>query len=103
MEFYKDHADAKGPLETWYRVCKKAIWRNYNEVQNAYPAADVVGDDRVVFNIKGNKYRLMVRFSFRYKAIQVKWIGTHAENDDINVLGKFKDLRHYGTLVVTGK
>ena len=57
-----------------------------NEVQNAYPTADVVGDDRMVFNIKGNKYRLVVRFSFRYKAIQVKWIGTHAEYDNIDVL-----------------
>jgi mRNA interferase HigB len=85
-EFYKDHADAKEPLETWYRVCKKAVWRNFNEVQKAYPTADVVGDDRVVFNITGNKYRLVVRFSFRYKAIQVKWIGTHAGCDDINVL-----------------
>lgn len=85
-EFYKGHADAKEPLETWYRVSKKAVWKNFNEVQSAYPTADVVGDDRMVFNIKGNKYRLVVRFSFRYKAIQVKWIGTHTEYDDIDVL-----------------
>ncbi len=86
VEFYTNHADAKESLETWYRVCKKALWNNFNEVQRAYPSADVVGDDRVVFNIRGNKYRLVARFSFRYKAIQVKWIGTHADYDDINVL-----------------
>lgn len=86
VEFYEDHADAREPLETWYRISKKAAWTTFNEVQIAYPAADVVGDDRMVFNIKGNKYRLVVRFSFRYKAIQVKWIGTHAEYDNIDVL-----------------
>lgn len=85
-EFYGDHADAKDPLDTWYRVYKKTVWSNFNEVLRAYPTADVVGDNRMVFNIKGNKYRLVARFSFRYKAIQVKWIGTHAEYDEINVL-----------------
>jgi len=85
-EFYAVHADSKDPLETWYKVCRSAEWRNFNEVQKAYPSADVVGDDRVVFNIKGNKYRLVARFSFRYKAIQVKWIGTHASYDGINVI-----------------
>jgi len=72
-------------LETWYRLCKKATWRNFN-VRTAYPSADVVGDDRMVFNIKGNKYRLVAWFSFRYKVIQVKWIVTHAEYNAIDVL-----------------
>lgn len=85
-DFYAVHADSKDPLETWYKVCRGAEWRNFNEVQKAYPSADVVGDDRMVFNIKGNKYRLVARFSFRYKAIQVKWIGTHASYDGINVI-----------------
>lgn len=61
-------------------------WNNFNDVHKVYPMADVVGDDRVVFNIKGNKYRLISRFSFRYKSIQVKWIGTHAEYDAVDVL-----------------
>lgn len=86
VEFYEEHADAREALETWYRVSKKAVWANFNEVKKTYPMADVVGDDRMVFNIKGNKYRLVARFSFRYKAIQVKWIGTHAAYDDIDVL-----------------
>lgn len=86
IEFYEIHADSKDSLEAWYRVCKRAVWNNFNEVLKAYPMADVVGDDRVVFNVKGNKYRLIVRFSFRYKAIQIKWIGTHAEYDKIDVL-----------------
>jgi len=85
-EFYEKHADSYEQLETWYKVCRKAEWQNFNEVKVAFPSADWVGDDRVVFNVKGNKYRLLVRFSFRYKAIQVKWIGTHAEYDKLNVL-----------------
>jgi mRNA interferase HigB len=85
-EFYQKHADSCEPLETWYKVCRKAEWQNFNEVKVAFPSADWIGDDRVVFNVKGNKYRLLVRFSFRYKSIQVKWIGTHAEYDKLNVL-----------------
>lgn len=69
----------------WFKICKRASWNNFNEVRKIYPTADVVGDDRMVFNIKGNKYRLIARFSFRYKAIQVKWIGTHAEYDTLDV------------------
>ena len=86
VEFYQNHLDAREPLETWYKVCRKAEWQNFNEVRLAYPSADWVGDDRVVFNIKGNKFRLIGRFSFRYKSIQVKWIGTHSEYDSIDVL-----------------
>lgn len=86
ISFYENHADAKNPLETWYRVCKKAAWNSFNEVLEEYPTADVAGDDRVVFNIKENRYRLVARFSFRYQAIQVKWIGTHAAYAKIDVL-----------------
>ena len=86
VEFYQIYSDAREPLETWYKVCRKAEWRNFNEVRLAYPSADWVGDERVVFNIKGNKYRLIGRYSFRYKSIQVKWIGTHAEYDSLDVL-----------------
>ena len=86
VEFYLVHSDSRDSLEAWYKICKKADWTNFNEVKEFYPIADWVGDDRVVINIKGNKYRLIVRFSFRYKAIHIKWIGTHAQYDQIDVL-----------------
>ena len=70
----------------WYKICRKADWKNFNEVKQVYPSADVVGDDRMVFNIVHNQYRLVVRFSFLYKAIQVKWFGTHASYDKIDVV-----------------
>jgi len=79
------HADACAALETWYKVAKKASWSNFNEVKEFYPSADQVADDRMVFNIKGNKYRLVVRFSFTYKVILIKWFGTHADYDKIEV------------------
>ncbi|HEX7015611.1 MAG TPA: type II toxin-antitoxin system HigB family toxin [Cyclobacteriaceae bacterium] len=86
VEFYERHPDAREPLQTWYRICRKAVWKNFNEVRVVYPSADVVGNERVIFNIKGKKYRLVARCSFRYKAIRVKWIGTHAKYDTIDVL-----------------
>lgn len=84
--FYIIHPDAKEPLETWYKIAKKAAWNSFNHVKQVYPSADHVGDGRMVFNIKGNQYRLVVRFSFLYKAIQIKWFGTHSEYDKIDVL-----------------
>jgi len=84
--YYAKHTDAKYALETWYKVCRKADWKNFNEVKQYYPRADQVGDDRMVFNIIHNKYRLIVRFSFRYKTIQLKWFGTHTEYNNIDVL-----------------
>lgn len=86
IEFYQIYTDSREALETWYKICKKSDWSNFNEVKEVYSSADWVGDDRVVFNIKGNKYRLVVRFSFRYKALQIKWIGTHAQYNDIDVI-----------------
>jgi mRNA interferase HigB len=60
-------------------------FKNFNELKKVYGNASLIADDRVVFNIMGNKYRLAVRMVFEFKAIQVKWFGTHAEYDKINV------------------
>ena len=62
-----------------------ADFKNFNELKKVYGNASLVADDRVVFNIMGNKYRLVVRMVFDYKAIQIKWFGTHAEYDKIDV------------------
>ena len=60
-------------------------FKNYNELKKVYGSASHVADDRVIFNIMGNKYRLVVRIVFEFKAIQIKWFGTHAEYDKIDV------------------
>ena len=72
-------------LLEWYAEFIKSDFQNFNELKSVYKSVSLVGDDRVVFNIMGNKYRLVVRMVFEYRAIQIKWFGTHAEYDEIDV------------------
>jgi mRNA interferase HigB len=84
IEFCDKHADAKNSLYTWFGICKKADWKSYHELQQDYPEAFPIGDNRVVFDIKGNKYRVIARVLFVFKQVQIKWIGTHADYDKID-------------------
>lgn len=84
-DFCRKHSDARIPLQTWFSVCKKAHWADYHELQRDFPEAFPVGDNRVVFDVKGNRYRLVARVLFVFKQVQIKWIGTHAEYDKIDV------------------
>jgi len=77
--------EAKTALFQWYHELLKADFSNFNELKRTYGNSSIVSDDRVVFNIMGNKYRLVVRIVFEYKTIQIKWFGTHAEYDNIDV------------------
>ena len=72
-------------LQQWYAEMLNQDFTNFNQLKTAYASASLVGDDRVVFNIMGNKYRLVARFAFAYKAIQIKWFGTHREYDQVDV------------------
>lgn len=85
LDYCKKYPDAASALQGWYYELLKSNFKNFNEVKAIYSNASIVGDDRVVFNILGNKYRLVVRIVFLYKVIQVKWFGTHSEYDKINV------------------
>lgn len=86
QDFYMKHVDARVALETWYLVCKKANWSDYHALQSDFPEVFPVGDNRVVFDIKGNKYRIVARVLFVFRQVQIKWIGTHAEYDRIDVV-----------------
>ena len=78
-------------LQEWYYELLNSKFRNFNELKKVYGNASIVSDDRVIFNIVGNKYRLVVRIVFEYKVIQIKWFGTHKEYDKIDVTTvKFK-------------
>ena len=77
--------DAKAPLESWYEEALRSEWTSPHAVQSHYAAASFVGRHRVVFNIGGNKYRLVVEMQYRAGIAWVKFIGTHAEYDRINV------------------
>jgi mRNA interferase HigB len=85
LEYVKQYPLASTVLLEWYHELEKADFKNFNELKKVYGNASLVGDDRVVFNMMGNKFRLVVRIIFKYKAIQVKWFGTHTEYDKIDV------------------
>ena len=76
---------AKVALFEWYHELIISDFKSFNELKKVYGNVSLVSDDRVVFNIMGNKYRLVVRFVFEFKAIQIKWFGSHNEYDKIDV------------------
>jgi len=76
---------AKTALFEWYHELVISDFTSFNELKKVYGNASLVSDNRVVFNIMGNKYRLVVRIVFEFKAIQIKWFGTHSEYDKIDV------------------
>jgi mRNA interferase HigB len=78
------YRDARGPLESWHEEALKARWTSPQDVKNQYRNASVCGNDRVVFNIGGNKYRLVVDIQYRAGIAWVKFVGTHAQYDKID-------------------
>jgi mRNA interferase HigB len=84
QEYAAMHSDITEPLNNWYVIAKKAQWKNFTEIKEAFNSVDTVGNDRFVFNIKGNKYRLVVLIHFDIRTIYIRFIGTHAEYDKID-------------------
>ena len=85
-EFFSTHRDAEPPLMAWYQTVKKANWQNLVELKSVYPATDLVGR-MTVFNIGGNKYRLIARIVYRTQTVFVVRVMTHKEYD----LAKWKE------------
>ena len=77
------HADAELPLRAWYDTVDNAVWTSLADVRNDYPSVDLVGD-KLIFNIKGNKYRLICKIEFGRPGLYIKWVGTHAEYDRLS-------------------
>jgi mRNA interferase HigB len=82
--FWENHSDSKSALEVWYREVKNSIWETPNDILNRYSFASVLTGNRVKFNIKGNRYRLVVKINYNKKIVFIKFVGTHAEYDKIN-------------------
>ena len=80
----EDCKDAKQPLLSWFKEVEKAEWRTPADVKKLYGSADFVGAGRIVFNIAGNKYRLVVWLKYSIKLVLIKWVGTHEEYDQID-------------------
>lgn len=83
-EFWAKHADSEEQLKAWYQETEKASWKSINELKVDYPSASILKNNKIVFNIKGNNYRLIVKFNFDYQISWILFIGTHAEYDKIN-------------------
>ncbi len=81
----RDQPALKAALDAWVGEAKKADWSNTADVKRHYAAASIISADRVVFNIKGNSYRLVVAIDFEKAIVFIKWIGTHADYDRIDV------------------
>src|SRR5947199_9870140 len=80
-DFYVRHNNAEGPIRAWVSVVKKAKWKSLNELKKQFGNASIVENDRVVFNFKGNDYRLVIRIDFTCQLIFIRFIGTHKEYD----------------------
>lgn len=85
LAYTKKYPLAKTALFEWYHELNKSNFKSFNELKKVYPNVSLVGDDRVVFNIMGNKFRLVIRIVFEFKAIQIKWFGSHSDYDKIDV------------------
>ena len=82
--FGAKHSDSVEALNKWYAESKRANWRNLNDMKRSFNSVDFVGNDRYVFNIKGNTYRLVAMIFFDIRTVFIRFIGSHAEYDKID-------------------
>jgi mRNA interferase HigB len=82
---HKDQAALKAVLDAWFAEARKANWANTADVKRLYASASIVNADRIVFNVKGNDYRLVVSVDFEKGIVWIKWLGTHRDYDRIDV------------------
>jgi mRNA interferase HigB len=83
----KDQRAVTSALDSWFHEVARAEWKSPADVVKAYGNASIVGPDRVVFNIKGNSYRLVVAILYKHRIVFIKWIGSHADYDNIDARG----------------
>ena len=83
-EFWKVHADSEEYLKTWYTIAMNADWKSPNDVKKTYANASILKNGRIIFNIKGNSYRLVVKFNFEKQWAFIRFIGTHSEYGKID-------------------
>lgn len=77
-EFSAKHESAKSALDSWYQFAKKADWKKPQDIKQRFRSADFLADNRVIFNIKGNHYRLVVKVRYQNGIVVIEWVGTHA-------------------------
>jgi mRNA interferase HigB len=80
-KFSQKHADAKKALEAWFSEAIAADWKTPQDIKNRYRSADFLADNKVIFNVKGNRYRLVVKVRYQNGIAVIEWVGTHSEYD----------------------
>lgn len=83
VQFYTEYPDAKTALEEWYEKTQEAQWENFAQVKQRFNSADYVGNNRIVFNIKGDKYRIVALVLLRIQMVYIRFIGTHNNYNQI--------------------
>jgi mRNA interferase HigB len=83
--FWSKHADAMGALQAWFAEASHGTWRSMADIKRRYATASIIDSERAVFNIAGNKYRLVVKVWFPGQTIWIKFVGTHKSYDDLDV------------------
>ena len=85
VQFWESgHGDAEQPLKAWHALAKAASWRHPKEIKAKFSSASFLANNRVVFNIGGNKYRLVVKVEYEFQAVYIRFIGSHVEYDKID-------------------
>lgn len=83
-EFWSTHTRAQKPLEAWHDDVKRAKWQSPNDIKSVYANASFLNDNRVVFNIKGNSYRVIVKINYHFQIVYIRFVGTHKDYDNVN-------------------
>ena len=83
-DFWEQHSDARQSLQAWYADAKQADWKTPSDINKYYRNARILSNNRVVFNIKGNKYRLVVAINYKASIVYIRFVGTHQEYDKID-------------------
>lgn len=84
VEFWKKHPKARIPLSAWYEEAKKSLWNEPKAIRERYRSADFLPGNRVVFNVGGNNYRIIVKMEYRFGGVFIRFVGTHSEYDRID-------------------
>jgi mRNA interferase HigB len=84
-KFFEQYPSATGPVLQWYGRVKEADWKDFADLRKLFPATDYVGNDLYVFNLGGNKYRLIARVFFSVRTVYIRFIGTHSQYDKVKL------------------
>jgi mRNA interferase HigB len=83
-DFWERYSDVEQALRAWYHDAKRADWKTPSDIKAVYRNASIIGNNRVVFNIKGNQYRLIVAIQYQFGIVYIRFVGTHREYDKVD-------------------